>query len=77
MGNTISVIFGTKVAQLIYGAGGAKLIAVNRGGSEARIAPSVRDFLPLRAADAAAFGAFPALTVPACGSAAADVPFQI
>lgn len=62
---------------LRYVAGEAKLIAVNRGGSDVTFRPEAWFFRPLRAADAAALGELPELTVPAMGSVTVDLPFKV
>ncbi len=61
---------------LRYGSGGAKLIAVNHGENETQIRPEAARFRPMTAADAAALGPLPPLTVPAMGWATTDVPFR-
>ena len=58
---------------LRYCAAGAKLVAVNRADRDAQVRPAVRDFRPLRAADAAALGSLPEFTVPAMGSVTLDL----
>ncbi len=62
---------------LRYGAGEAKLIAVNRGDSDVTFRPEAWFFRPMRAADAAALGELPELTVPAMDSVTVDLPFKV
>ena len=68
---------GDVVGVLRYSPAGAKLVAVNRGETDAALTPAARDFRPLRPADAAALGELPEITVPAMGCVSVDVPFKV
>ncbi len=58
---------------LRYDAAGARVFAFNRGGEPITIQPSLADFRPLRAADAARFCKIPKLRVPALGWTSAEL----
>ena len=55
------------------GGGAAKLLAFNRGGMDAQIAPTAQFFRPLRADAVKALGELPELTVPALGWVCVDL----
>ncbi len=77
-GDAAFAAFGQDVLMILRFCGGsARLVAVNRGETEAVLTPAARDFRPLRPETAAALGPFPTLTIPALGAASVDVPFQI